>query len=95
MVASPSKLNQYTTEEGKVINVDYSSLTGNASWAIIAVVLLGAAQFDTTSKLAAAFAYLILVAAILYYGPEAVKNVNNLVGNKTTTVTANSAEGKG
>lgn len=59
---------------------NYNTIFQYGSWLVIAVVLTGAAQFQTTAKLAAAFAYLILVATILYYGPEALRNVNNLTG---------------
>jgi hypothetical protein len=63
-------------------NVDYTQILNFAPWLVLAVVLLGGAQFDSTSKLSAAFAYLILVAAILFYGPQAIANVNSMVGSK-------------
>ena len=63
---------------------NYSAITKYGAWMILAVSLTGAAQFDTTAQLAAAIAYLILVAAALWYGPAALTNINGLVGNKTT-----------
>lgn len=63
---------------------NYSPILDYAPWIVLAVVLTGAAQFDTTAKLSSAFAYLILVAAVLFYGPEAIKNVNKLVGGSGT-----------
>ena len=58
---------------------NYDPITRFGPWLIIAVALTGAAQFDTTSQLAAAMAYLILVAAALWYGPAALTNINSLV----------------
>ena len=62
---------------------NYSAITQYGSWIVIAVVLTGAAQFDTTAQLAAAFAYLILVAAALWFGPAAITNVNGFISPKT------------
>jgi hypothetical protein len=72
---------------------NYDTIFQYGSWLVIGIVLTGAAQFDSTAKLAAAFAYLILVATALYYGPAAIKNINNLSGNSasnkiTSTVTS-------
>ena len=67
--------------------VNYDVITRFGPWLIIAVALTGAAQFDTTAQLAAAMAYLILVAAVLWYGPAALTNINSLTGNKTTSST--------
>lgn len=64
---------------------NYDVITRFGPWLVIAVALTGAAQFDTTAQLAAAMAYLILVAACLWYGPEALKNINGLTGNKVAT----------
>jgi hypothetical protein len=63
---------------------NYNTIFQYGSWLVIAVVLTGGAQFDSTAKLSAAFAYLILVATVLYYGPAAIKNINNLSGNSST-----------
>jgi hypothetical protein len=59
---------------------NYDAITKYGAWIILAVALTGAAQFDTTAQLAAAFAYLILVAAILWYGPAALTNIQSLIG---------------
>ena len=69
---------------------DYSTIQQYGAWIIIATVLLGAAQFDSTSQLAATFAYLILVAAILWYGQTALANIKGISGNSPgpTTTTA-------
>jgi hypothetical protein len=67
---------------------NYSQITKYGPWIVLAVVLTGAAQFDSTSQLAAGFAYLILVAAILWYGPNALKNIQGLTGQKPGTTTA-------
>lgn len=67
---------------------NYDAVTKYGAWIVLAVALTGAAQFDTTAQLAASFAYLILVAALLWYGPEAFKNIQGLTGNaggSTTT----------
>jgi hypothetical protein len=64
---------------------NYSQITQYGAWIVLAVVLTGAAQFDSTSQLAAAFAYLILVAAALWYGPNALKNIGGLAGSSGTT----------
>jgi len=61
---------------------NYNAITKYGSWIVIAVALTGAAQFDSTAQLSATFAYLILVATILYYGIDALNNVNGLVGGK-------------
>ena len=37
---------------------NYNAITKYGAWIILAVALTGAAQFDTTAQLAAAFAYL-------------------------------------
>lgn len=60
---------------------NYSQITNYAPWIVIGVVLIGAGQFDSTARLAAGFAYLILVATILYYGEQAMTNVNKLVNS--------------
>jgi hypothetical protein len=66
----------------------YNQITKYGSWIVIAVVLTGAAQFDSTAQLSAAFAYLILVAAVMFYGSNAIANVNALVsGGKSTSTT--------
>ena len=67
--------------------INYDVITRFGPWLVIAVALTGAAQFDTTAQLAAAMAYLILVAAVLWYGPAALTNINSLTGNKTTSST--------
>ncbi len=67
-------------------NVSYDPLKQIGAWIVLAVILTGAAQFDTTAKLAAAFAYLVLVMAAMYYGPEALVNINTLI-NSTTNAT--------
>ncbi len=59
---------------------NYDAITKFGPWIVIAVVLTGAAQFDTTAQLAAAMAYLILVAAALWYGPAALTNIKGLTG---------------
>jgi hypothetical protein len=60
---------------------NYNPITQYGAWIVLGVVLLGAAQFDTTAQLAAGFAYLILVAAILWYGENAIANIQHLLGN--------------
>jgi hypothetical protein len=60
---------------------NYNPITQYGAWIVLGVVLLGAAQFDTTAQLAAGFAYLILVAAILWYGQNALTNIKSLGGN--------------
>jgi hypothetical protein len=60
---------------------NYSAITQYGAWIVLGVVLLGAAQFDTTAQLAAGFSYLILVAAILFYGSPALANIKTLGGN--------------
>jgi len=65
---------------------NYSAITKYGAWIVLAVALTGAAQFDTTSQLAAAFAYLILVAALLWYGPTAFTNINKLIGGTPNTL---------
>jgi hypothetical protein len=60
---------------------NYNPITQYGAWIVLGVVLLGAAQFDTTAQLAAGFAYLILVAAILWYGQSALTNIKSLSGN--------------
>jgi hypothetical protein len=67
---------------------DYSIITQYGPWIVLAVVLTGAAQFDSTAQLAAAFAYLILVAAALWYGPVALTNINGLTKGSTPNVAA-------
>jgi hypothetical protein len=62
--------------------ISYSSVTQYGPWIVIAIVLSGAAQFDTTAKLASAFAYLVLVATILYYGQEAAINLDKIINPK-------------
>jgi phosphotransferase system glucose/maltose/N-acetylglucosamine-specific IIC component len=65
---------------------NYDVITRFGPWLVIAVALTGAAQFDTTAQLAAAMAYLVLVASVLWYGPAALTNINSLApGKKTTT----------
>jgi hypothetical protein len=49
-----------------------NDLTGNIkAWAIVWGVLFAGVYFDETAPLAAAFAWLVLVAAILYNGDKA------------------------
>jgi len=60
---------------------NYSALTQYGAWIVLGVVLLGAAQFDTTAQLAAGFAYLILVATILWYGQNALTNLKGIGSN--------------
>jgi hypothetical protein len=60
---------------------NYSPITQYGAWIVLGVVLLGAAQFDTTAQLAAGFAYLILVAAVLWYGSPALANINKISKN--------------
>ena len=74
---------------------NYNAITKYGAWIILAVALTGAAQFDTTAQLAAAFAYLILVAAILWYGPEALKNIQGLTGTGTSGGTTTGQTGAG
>ena len=66
---------------GSKAPVSYSQITNYAPWIVIGVVLIGAGQFDSTAQLAAGFAYLILVGTILYYGEQAMTNVNKLVNS--------------
>jgi hypothetical protein len=66
---------------------NYNMITQYGPWIVLAVVLTGAAQFDSTAQLAAAFAYLILVAAALWYGPVALTNINGLTKGVTSTAT--------
>ena len=53
---------------------------------IIAVALVTMAQFQSTERLAAAFAWLIFVAVLLANGQEAFKNLTNItsVGKSST-----------
>jgi phosphotransferase system glucose/maltose/N-acetylglucosamine-specific IIC component len=67
--------------------VNYDVITRFGPWLVIAVALTGAAQFDTTAQLAAAMAYLILVASVLWYGPAALTNINSLAKPTTTSTT--------
>ena len=64
---------------------NYNAVTKYGAWIVLAVALTGAAQFDTTAQLAASFAYLILVAAILWYGPAALANIQGLTGTNGTS----------
>ena len=65
---------------------NYSQITKYGAWIVLAVALTGAAQFDSTAQIAAAFAYLILVAAALWFGPAAIANVNGIISPAKTTV---------
>lgn len=65
---------------------NYNQITKYGAWIVIAVALTGAAQFDSTAQLAAAFAYLILVAAALWFGPAAIANVNKIIAPVTAAV---------
>lgn len=49
----------------KTLQAGFNLLQPSAAWALIFVVLMAGAYFDSTAPLAAAFAWLILVAAIL------------------------------
>ena len=73
---------------------NYDAVTKYGAWIILAVALTGAAQFDTTAQLAAAFAYLILVAAILWYGPAALTNIQGLTGNSGSSTTSTTSTTK-
>jgi hypothetical protein len=70
---------------------NYSPITQYGSWIVLAVVLTGAAQFDSTAQLAAYFAYLILVTATLWYGPAAIANVNGFISPTKVAVVAKPA----
>ena len=71
-----------TTASEKTGNNIKDSLNGASgaaslkAWAILAFVLFSAASFKTTQSLAAAFAWLILVAVVLVNGEQLLKMVN-------------------
>jgi hypothetical protein len=59
-------------------------------WGVIALVLFSASSFDGTASIAAAFAWLILVAAILLNGQQILK----IMGATTSTVSKNNPKAK-
>lgn len=61
-----------------------ASTTGRqiAAGAFVALVLLTAADFEPTSSIAVAFAYLILLAALMTIGPVAFDRITTLVTGK-------------
>ena len=48
-------------------------------FAVVALVLFMAADFPTTSELAVAFAYLIMLSALIAAGPAAFGRISSLV----------------
>ena len=69
---------------------------------VIAVVLVGMAQFGSTERLATAFAWLIFVAVLFANGPQAFSNLTSLMSGTTapaattsTTSTTTTTTNKG
>lgn len=61
------------------------------AWIVIATVLVTMAQFGTTEKLAAAFAWLIFVAILLANGIDAMKNISTMIGGGDLPTPQNTA----
>lgn len=53
-----------------------------AGGAFVFFVLIVGADFDTTAPIAVAFAYLILISALLLKGPAAFANLSKIVSPK-------------
>lgn len=60
----------------------FKNLPSPIVWVALAVPLLFMANYDTTSRLAAALAYLILIAVVMAYGQQALLNVNVMLHGK-------------
>ena len=82
-----------TTTTTSAAPTNYSDITKYGAWIVLAVALTGGAQFDSTAQLSAAFAYLILVAALMFYGLTAFANVQKLISPAATTVTSTGGGG--
>lgn len=55
------------------------------AWLVIAITLVSMAQFGSTERLAAAFAWLVFVAILLANGTQAFTNLSSMVGANTST----------
>lgn len=60
------------------------------AWALLFVIFIAVADFDASAELATSFAFLLLLAVILAFGPDAIKNVTDALG-----ITANTPSGGG
>jgi len=56
-----------------------------AAWGVLAFTLIVLAEFPTTSELAVAFGYLILVSVLLTAGPAAFANLSRMTGGSSDT----------
>jgi len=63
------------------------------AWVAITLALAAMVQFQSTEKLAAAFAWLIFVAVLLANGPQAFDNISTMVGGTSVTPTGGSGGG--
>lgn len=64
------------------------------AWIVIATALVLGAQFGSTEKLAAAFAWLIFVAIMLANGQQAMENLSNIIGGTTGSTASGGGGGK-
>jgi hypothetical protein len=60
------------------------------AWIVISIALVSMAQFGSTEKLAAAFAWLIFIAILLANGPAAMKNLSTLTA--TSPISSSGAD---
>jgi hypothetical protein len=57
------------------------------AWGVVAFSLIVLAEVPSTSQLAVAFAYLILVSVLLTVGPSAFANIQAMFGDSNGSVT--------
>ena len=60
-------------------------------WAVLTVFLVAGADIESTSKLAQAFAWLVLLAVLMGYGPAAFTRLTRAMGQGAASSTSGAA----